>query len=185
MKNLAAVFLGVFSVLVLVAIIVMAYLMLHHPAKVAPLNEILEKTPLTHRLVVIDFDDSGLLDEAELMQGKDGIIIVKKPAGKNKKEELFNSASAFQRLDANKDGRIDASDPMYPYLQLMFFTDNGKNRRYVTFAQADIKSIQIDQKRLNAQQRKSLNPKDNIIGEAILINGKKHVVRLISIAAAD
>jgi Ca2+-binding EF-hand superfamily protein len=162
---------------------VIAYLMIHHPHKMAALNDLTEAKPIQHRLVVIDFDNNGLLDEAELLQGKDGIIVVSNP---NKGvDESFNSASAFEKLDVNKDGFIDEKDPMFRYMELMFFTDGGKGRRVVSFAQEGIKSVKVDTKRIKQAKQLTSDVKDNLIGEANLSDGKKLSIRLIMVSVPN
>lgn len=180
MRDRIAALVGTFSVLIIITIIVMAYWMLHHPDKMAAINKIAEKAPSMHKVVVLDFDDNGLLDEAELMQGRDAVIVVNNP--KMGVNESFNSVSAFQKLDVNKDGVINDKDPLYRYMDLMFFDKDSTKRRYISFAQAGIKSIKIDQKRLTTKQTASLDPKDNIIGEATFINGRQHNIRLIMVS---
>lgn len=181
MKNRLAIMVGILSVIILIAVIVMAYMMLRHPDKMETINKIAERAPQSHQLVVLDFDDNGLLDEAELLQGHDAVITVKNP--KEGADEQFDSVSAFQELDVNKDGRIDDKDPHYQYMQLMFFTKEGKGRRYMSFTQAGVQSIKIDQKRLNEMGKAtlSLHPDDNIIGKATFKNGQQHTIRLIAV----
>ena len=181
MRNRLAVLVGILSVIILIAVIVMAYMMLRHPDKMENINKIAESAPQLHELVVLDFDDNGLLDEAELMQGHDAIITVNNPKQSGANEQ-FNSVSAFQKLDVNKDGQINEADPQYKYMQLMFFADQGKSHRYISFEQAGLKSIKIDQKRLNGQGLISLHPADNVIGKAFFKDGTQHSVRLIEIS---
>lgn len=184
MRNRIALLVGTLALLFVIAIIVLAYSMLRHPHSVAaPIQQFLAHTPAQNKVVVLDFDDNGLLDEAELMQGRDAVITVHNPAATDTNaDSLFNSASALQRLDLNKDGEINEKDVIFPYLRLMYFTDGGKGRRYVTFAEAGIKSLVIDQKRLHAIT-KSLDPQHNLIGEAEFTNGQHHGIRLILVNA--
>ena len=182
MKNRLALLTGIASALVMLAIIIAAYMMLHHPDKMAALNKLMAQALPQHHLIVIDFDDNGLQDKAELMQGLDGVITVNDPnLGVN---EAFNSESALQKLDSNKDGRIDRHDARFAYLQLTFFTDQGKQRRYLSFRQAGIDAIKINPQRLYIPLSLPLTVKNNKIGKAFFTNGTQHDVRLIAVSVA-
>lgn len=182
MRNRAGIFLGTMSILVLAAIIVMAFLMTHRPEKVAPINKLLTKAPRLHPVIVLDFDNSGAVGQVELLRGKDAIITVMHPAKRGGvTDELFNSVEALRKLDVNKDNIIDKRDPLYSHLQLMFLTSDGKSSRYVSFEQAGIKSIKLQQQWLNEKAIAGLNPENNKVGEAIMINGAKHDLRLVAV----
>jgi len=177
MKNRVAIFLGSFGVIALIAIIAIAYLMLHHPGKIFPETA----AWVEHRVLVADFDKNGLLDEAEIMQGKDGVLAMRS-LWEDNKDALFSSTSALQRLDKNKDGQLNASDPIFPRLELVYFLNKGKDKKRVSFKEAGVKALILNPASFQ-QSLDSLSPKDNIAGTLLMVNGESYPVRMIAIKA--
>lgn len=154
-----------------ICLFVAAYYFKRHPE----VNPVIVKQ--THPLLVIDFDNQGLLNTDELLAGSDAIVAVRTGAHR---DELFNSVAALSNLDANRDGHLDEHDPMFVHLELIFFTNGGKGRKYVSLTQAGIKEIILIPHRIKFAPDSVV---DNLAGQAVMRDGTKHDIRLINVEA--
>lgn len=139
--------------------------------------------PALHPVLVVDFNEDNKLSEQELKLSQDAILAIRapgKPDGGD--EEVFNSLDALQRLDINKDKRIDSQDPMFPRLQLMFFTQDGKGRKYISLKDAGITTIVLTPAAVKPVEQKLGDQTYTIVGYAIKINGHKVQIRLVPIS---
>lgn len=183
MKNKAAVAVGLSCAVVLILIIVLAHTILHHAEIFATWQAHIKKPAEKDYLLVVDFDNKGALNQEELLQGEDAVIAVKiTKTDASAKEEFFNSLHALQNVDLNKDGVINKNDAIFPRMELMFF-DKARQRRYVSFEEADIKAIQINQEFLKSPRFNELNLHNNIAGKAILGDGRAYTIRVMAVPA--
>ena len=158
------------GVIILIGVFALAFWMVRHPGQ-----SLLKPKVLIHQLLVVDFDNDNLLDESELLHGADAVIAVHDAD----RDELFSSMSMLQHSDVNQDERLDANDPIFHKLRLVFFTDNGKGRRYESFEEAGIKAITIYKESLTTNPNVIHNPADNLAGYAIMKDGSKRPIRLV------
>ncbi len=175
-KNWLTKLLVALILIALAGVFVAAFWLVRHPA-----SQDTQTTPkvFTHPVLVVDFSNNKILSEEELKQGSDAILAVRAPHTHNQ-DELFNSVAALLRLDVNKDNQIDVEhDPIFPYLELIFFTDDGKNRKYVSLKTAGIKTIIINKQRLLLPAESVVN---NLVGEAVMNDGNTRAIRLINVS---
>lgn len=167
-KNKASYLMIAFFILAFIALFIVAYNLVHR-SHVTP-----EKIK-QHMVLMVDFNNDGILNQQELLDSEDAILAVRL---KDKKDQLFNGINALQQLDLNKDGRIDKKDPIFPQLELIFFTNKGKTRKYVPIEKAKIQTIILTkQEFLNDEKSEQ-----QTVGYALTTDGKKLQIHLISVA---
>lgn len=147
-----------------------AYQRLHHPEPTP--------APQTHLVLAVDLNNNKILNQDEITSAKDAILAVRKPGSANTSNDIFNSITALEQLDANHDNRLDKKDPIFPYLELVFFT--GKEHKYVPLTKAGITAIIFD-KAILAQITNGSNPIGKEIGHAVKKNGEKLSIQIIAI----
>lgn len=175
-KKIFLYFLIAFFLVSLSTLFVIAYHHVHSPRTI-------KASTTTNPVIAVDFSGDKILNQEELVKGEDAVLAIRKrkPGSNESTDELFNSIAALERWDVNKDGRLDKKDPIYPYLELVFFTDNGKKHRYVTLEKAGIIAIVFNKEKIGKIKEiaKSTN---NLLGKAIKANGDELQIRVISVS---
>lgn len=147
-------------------------------------NEIAPVVHATHSVIVVDLNGNGIVDQAELSSGQDAILAIrqisKTPEG-GSEIEMFRSFTSLESYDANKDGRLDKLDPIFPYLELLFITEGGKKHKTISLKKADIVAVVFDKEKIKNPE--AVKHEDNLIGKAIKANGKQLDIRVIQVTA--
>lgn len=106
--------------------------------------------PVVRRVMVVDLDNIGHVDQQGILAGEDPLLGMKVPTS-SPNQTLIDYVDSFDHLgniDANGDGRLDSSDPMYQSLVLVYFDQTGKPVRLVSLTDAGIRAI-VWRKRLH------------------------------------
>lgn len=160
--------------LVIVAFIaglfITAYKAIHKPAEPAPIHSGM------HPVLAVDYSNDKIINQDELLKGEDAILIVKNKAN----TQMFNSVAALLKLDANQDQRLDKKDPLFTQIQLMFFTEAGKNKKFKTLTEAGITAIVFDKAGL-AQLNNNVNAANVVIGRALTEKGKSLLIKIVPV----
>lgn len=156
------------------AIFITAHHLLKNPSLMAPQQR-------SHPVIVINMSDIKTIDDDAVLQGKVGVLtIVLPPDPKRQGHHHFNSVSALQNYDLNKDGRLDAQDPIFSHMELMFFADNGKKHQGMSLPDAKIQALVFDLKPvMSARVNQAVNMH---VGQALMANGTKHDIYLLSLS---
>lgn len=151
---------------------IISYYQIHQPIAQTP-----EKTQ--HPVLIVDFDADKNLNEKDLLLSQDAILAIRPPTKTGApNDQAFNSLDALKGLDINKDKRLDKKDPMFKYIELVFFTEQGKGRNYVPLVKANIDAIILMQSIRDISNYKN-NP---LVGYAVKSNGEKVEIRLVPIS---
>lgn len=175
-KKLFIYFIAAFFIVSLGILFVIAYQRLHHPQ--------IHTTPVTtNPVIAVDFSGDKILNQEELIKGEDAILGIRqqvKGSTNSSTDQIFNSVAALERWDTNKDGRLDRKDPIYPHLELVFLSDGGKKRKYVSLEKAGIIAIIFNKEKIGKIKEVSKST-DNLLGRALKANGTEVKIRVISV----
>lgn len=151
---------------------ILAYYQIHRPIPQ-------QSFKAQHLVLIVDFNSDKILNEKELLTSQDAVLAIRSQNRTGKPSDLiFNSLDALKRLDFNKDKRLDKADPMFPYLELIFFKDGGKNRQSMSLSAAGINAIAFTQNLKDNNSYKN----NSLIGYAIKTNQQKLEIRLVPIS---
>lgn len=110
----------------------------------------IQVAPVVRRVMVVDLDNIGNIGQQGILAGEDPLLGMKVPTN-SPNQTLIDYVDSFDHLgdiDANGDGRLDSSDPMYQSLVLVYFDQTGKPVRLVSLNDAGIRAI-VWRKRLH------------------------------------
>lgn len=139
-KNLISKIIITVVVITLVVLIPVAYIFIHScdDTKTAAIDP-------THSALVLDYSLKGNYTEKAILNNRGALIGLQAENTKNGNIDVFNSLSGLNSLDANKDGRLDAKDPMFSHIILVFLDEHGK-QRFVNLQKAGITEIVFQHK---------------------------------------
>lgn len=170
MKKILYFILPLVIVAFIAGLFITAYKTIHKPAQPIPAYSGL------HPVLAIDYSGDKILDQEELLKGEDAILTVKDKAH----SQMFNSIAALRNLDANKDQRLDKKDPLFNQIQLLFFIDKDKNKKYLYLEDAGITAIIFDKTGL-AQLNNNTATENIVIGHAVTTKGKSLLIKIVPV----
>jgi hypothetical protein len=103
----------------------------------------LQIAPVVRRVMVVDLDNNGHVDQQGILSGDDPLLGLKVPSN-NPDQTAIEYVDSFAHLgdiDANGDGHLDSADSIYTSLVLVYFDQTGKPVRLVPLADAGIRAI--------------------------------------------
>jgi len=119
-------------------------------------------------LADIDVDQNQLIDRASILAGRDAIVVVDPHGAVSKTLAMHHSRYSGEvkvphidllSLDLNNDGLISSLDPIYQYIQLMYFTHKGDKFHIVPISTTIIQGIRL--KHINAHNQHTAVLRDN------------------------
>lgn len=138
------------------------------------LDKFQKPTATTHPVLIIDYDGDKKLSQEELLDSEDAVLLVT-TSEKDKmdlSDNLFNSVAALQNMDLTEDYKVDPEEDIYKNFNLMFFENQGKDRKYLSLKQAKINELVFYQTAIKNLTQISAGKGDNLVGYAIEGKGK-------------
>lgn len=166
--------LSLFLLLALAGIFIAAYRYVHQP-----MTSIIQKDPV-HALLIVDLNNNKKFVQEDLQKGEDAILVVRTKTIKDNQTEWFSSLAALIMHDINKDNRIDARDPIFSQLALLYYPGQPQ-QKYVSLKKAHIKAIVIDKTQLVKLSGKVEQISECVAGHVEFTNGKTRKIKVVAI----
>lgn len=159
-----------FSILIIV--VIAALVVFTQDSIYPPIATAENQVQRSHKILAVDLNGNNQINQAELAAGKDAILTIKANLKvKQTGNIFFSSYEALERLDHNKDGRLDAEDSAYSHLQLLFLR-KGKQQKLLPLAEAGIQAIILNQQK---------ETQDKVVGHALMADGTTRAIYLVDI----
>jgi len=164
------------SVLLLVVVLIGLFVAGYYARQ----QPVVESHP-SHLVLVVDYNNDKVMNSAELLSSQDAILAVRtSPESKlPEKQQVFNGLTALHDIDWNKDGRIDEKDPVFSYLELLFFDKNGKIYKRLSLEQAKVKAIIIERAQTPNKNSNTAGPKVIPAGYLLMQDGTKRNLKFM------
>ena len=167
---------GIGVIIALVSIFTVAYRLVQRPSSSAP------PSVAAHTVLIVDLNANGEFTENDLAMGKDAILAIRPVNMKNNDYEWFSSFDLLSSFDENRDKKLDAKDPIFPYLGLLFHPGDKTRQHFISLKAAGIIAIKLDKQLLtNAQVISQKTKSEMRAGYAIMKGGGKREIRIVQV----
>ena len=175
-KNHLNIIAGIGVIIALISIFTVAYRLVRNPMSSVT------SPKATHTVLIVDLNANGEFTESDLAMGKDAILAIRPVNMKNNNYEWFSSFDLLSSFDENRDKKLDAKDPIFPHLGLLFHPGDKTRQHFIPLKEAGIITIKLDKQLLTNAQAVSKKTKPEIrAGYVIMKGGGKREIRIIQV----
>lgn len=132
---------------------------------------------------IVDLDGNKDFTQNGIMGGDDGVLTVHMGDNPNMhQEDIIQGKDVLMEFDVNHDGIIDARDPVYPRLEIVFFNKKKSGQlTHTLIMNMGIRAILLDPTLVAQAVKERPSIHADTVGVAVFADGSQRLINQVSI----